>query len=77
MPNVFTLLKNDDAAKYLPELTRSIAIKCANTNLSKDTGDSINGNWKRMSRFEGSLYESTLLKSDNCINCAVEKYLKR
>ncbi|XP_014470419.1 PREDICTED: uncharacterized protein LOC106742201 isoform X2 [Dinoponera quadriceps] len=57
MPNAFALLKNEDAAKYLPELMSSMAVKFVNANSWKNTDDSVSGNWKRMSRFEGNIYE--------------------
>ncbi|XP_011146081.1 general transcription factor 3C polypeptide 2 isoform X2 [Harpegnathos saltator] len=50
-PNIFTLLNNEDAAKYLPELTSSMAIKCVSDNSS----DSVSSSWKHMGRFEGSI----------------------
>ncbi|XP_018394681.1 PREDICTED: uncharacterized protein LOC108773396 isoform X1 [Cyphomyrmex costatus] len=56
MPNCFTLLKNNDAARYFPELTVSMAFKCVNVNSSKTSSD--NDSWKRMNRFEGDIYET-------------------
>jgi len=55
-PNCFTLLGNNDAAAYFPELTISMAIKHVNVNSSENIDD----NWKRMNRFESDIYESNL-----------------
>lgn len=75
MPNVFTLLRDNDAAKYLPELTSSMAIKCVNVNSSENTEDSVSGNWKRMNRFEGSICGGTLRKSNRASSRALLEYL--
>jgi len=55
MPNYFTLLENNDAAMYLPELTISMAFKQVNVNLSKTSSDK--DNWNRINRFESDIYE--------------------
>ncbi|XP_012231814.2 uncharacterized protein [Linepithema humile] len=56
MPNSFTLLRSDDAAKYLPELITSMPFKYANANSSKK-GKSDNSDWKHIGRFESNFYE--------------------
>ncbi|XP_018314494.1 general transcription factor 3C polypeptide 2 isoform X2 [Mycetomoellerius zeteki] len=56
VPNCFTLLENDDATMYLPELTISMAFKHENVNLSKTSSDK--NNWKRIKRFESDTYEA-------------------
>lgn len=56
MPNVFTLLENNNAAKYLPELTISMAIKNVKLN-SQNVENSNNDTWKRLNRFESDIYE--------------------
>lgn len=55
MPNPFTLLENHDAAKYLPELTVSMAIKFVSANSSKNIPNS--DDWKHINRFESNVYE--------------------
>lgn len=58
MPNPFTLLGDNDAAIYLPELTTSMAFKHVDTNPSNEKmKSSDNDNWKRMNRFEGDVCE--------------------
>lgn len=58
MPNAFTLLENNNAAKYLPELTISMATKNVKFNSSKNVENSNNGDkWKRLNRFESDIYE--------------------
>lgn len=61
VPNAFTLLENNDAAKYLPELTTSMAIKYVNINSAENTenSDNIYSDWKRFDRFEGDVYKGT------------------
>lgn len=60
MPNCFTLLGDDDAATYFPELTISMAFKNIAVNSSKNVKSSDNDDWKRMSRFEGDICEGNL-----------------
>ena len=57
MPNAFTLLENNNAAKYLPELTNSMAMKHETIDSSKNEENSNNDTWKRLSRFESDIYE--------------------
>jgi len=57
MPNAFTLLENNNAIKYLPELTISMAIKNVKLNSSQNEENSNNDTWKRLNRFEGDIYE--------------------
>ncbi|XP_026824168.1 general transcription factor 3C polypeptide 2 isoform X2 [Ooceraea biroi] len=62
VPNPFTLLKNDDAAKYIPELTISMSVKRVNVGLSKNTEHSDTGgqfaDWKQFARFEADVHEA-------------------
>lgn len=62
MPNAFILLENNSAAKYLPELTISMATKhvkvnSSNTSSSKFVKNSNDDEWKRLNRFESDIYE--------------------
>lgn len=57
MPNAFTLLENNNAIKYLPKLTISMAIKNVKFNSSQSVENSNNDTWKRLNRFEGDIYE--------------------
>lgn len=54
MPNSFTLLEDNAASTYIPELKASMVFKQINTNSSKSAD---NDNWKRMNRFEGDVCE--------------------
>lgn len=60
MPNNFTLLSNNDVAKYLPEMEISMAIKQVNDNSSKNTRYFDNDKWNRLHRFESDIYDGTL-----------------
>lgn len=55
MPNCFTLLGNNDAATYLPELTISMAFKHANSSENMENSD--DKNWMCMNRFESDICE--------------------
>lgn len=57
MPNLFTLLKNNDAAKFIPELTISMRLKYVNVNSVKNTENS--GDWRQFARFEGDVHQGT------------------
>lgn len=58
MPNAFTLLENNNAAKYLPELTISMAIKNVKLDSPKNVENFNNDDkWKRLNRFESDIYE--------------------
>lgn len=58
MPNAFTLLENNNAAKYLPELTISMATKNVKFDSPKNVENSNNDDkWKRLNRFESDIYE--------------------
>ncbi|XP_011173508.2 uncharacterized protein LOC105205720 isoform X2 [Solenopsis invicta] len=57
MPNCFTLLKNDEAATYFPNLTISMAVKHVGVTSSKNGENSNNDNWIRINRFEGDVYK--------------------
>jgi hypothetical protein len=59
VPNHFTLLENNDAAKYIPELTTSMSIKYVNASSSRNTENSDNDDWKRIARFESDTYKGT------------------
>lgn len=54
-PNPFTLLKNDDAAKYLPELELSMRTKKQDVKSEKSSNTEIS--WKQWRRFEGGFDE--------------------
>ncbi|XP_072757038.1 uncharacterized protein [Anoplolepis gracilipes] len=58
MPNTFTLLQDNNAIKYLPELTISMAIKNVKFNSPKDVENSDDDEWKRLNRFESDIYEA-------------------
>ncbi|KAL6447210.1 hypothetical protein ACFW04_001477 [Cataglyphis niger] len=59
MPTAFTLLENNNAAKYLPELSISMATKNVKLDSSKNVENSYNGDkWKRLNRFESDIYEA-------------------
>ncbi|XP_025265210.1 uncharacterized protein LOC105253667 isoform X2 [Camponotus floridanus] len=58
MPNAFTLLENNNAIKYLPELTISMAIKNVKLNSSQNEENSNNDTWKHLNRFESDIYET-------------------
>jgi len=60
MPNHFTLLENNEAAKYIPELTTSMSIKYVNVGSSRNTENSETDDWKRIARFESDTYKGTL-----------------
>ncbi|XP_020282617.1 general transcription factor 3C polypeptide 2-like isoform X2 [Pseudomyrmex gracilis] len=60
MPNNFTLLSNNDVAKYLPEMEISMAIKQVNDNSSKNTRYFDNDKWNRLHRFESDIYDAWL-----------------
>lgn len=60
MPNNFTLLSNNDAAKYFPKVEISMAMKQVNDNSSKDTSYFDNDKWNRLRRFESDIYDGTL-----------------
>lgn len=59
MPNHFTLLENDDAANYIPQLTVSMSIKTVNGKQLQDNEKSDNSDWKQFARFEGDIHEGT------------------
>ncbi|XP_070520236.1 uncharacterized protein [Cardiocondyla obscurior] len=57
MPNCFTLLGDNDAVTYLPEVTVSMAFKRIDINSPKNIESSKNDNWKQINRFESDICE--------------------
>lgn len=60
MPNTFTLLTNNNAAKYLPEVEISMAMKQMNDDSSNNIKHSDNDKWNRLRRFESDIYDGML-----------------